>query len=404
MRLRKRKRRDGETSFFIDYREGGQRRQEFLPFITRERAKREFNSTPLELARLSFYEFQGKKARGERGLPTEPGLTLGAALDHFLEVKEASVGPSQLTTLKTFAKQIKERFGATTPARTLTLQRVNDFVAWRRKPTKKRKADAPPTINKKLALLKAAVELAIQEGRLGGENSLAGMELLSDRREEVWRWLREDEIAALLAVLRDGAKVKVKRRRNGDYETTLPAPKGLLEIVTFLLNTGARRGEALALRWRDVDFERGLVRLLTTKRATKGRPATARFIPINATCRELLEGMGPGKADARVFAVSADNLRRKFERVCELAGIGHCRIHDLRHTFASHLAMNGTPLNTIRELLGHSSLDMTLRYAHLCPEATADAVGTLNFGGADRGARIVAVGAVADDEKADGTG
>lgn len=87
--------------------------------------------------------------------------------------------------------------------------------------------------------------------------------------------------------------------------------------------------------------------------------------------REMLEGFA--QKSGKVFTISRNNIRRKFERACELAEIGHCRIHDLRHTFASHLVMAGTPLNTVRELLGHTSMTMTLKYSHLAPEATAKA-------------------------------
>jgi len=81
-----------------------------------------------------------------------------------------------------------------------------------------------------------------------------------------------------------------------------------------------------------------------------------------------------------------------LSQIVELACINQCRIHDLRHTFASHLAINGTPLNTIRELLGHSTMAMTLRYAHLSPEATAGAVQSLNFGSKERVAKVVSIG------------
>jgi len=105
---------------------------------------------------------------------------------------------------------------------------------------------------------------------------------------------------------------------------------------------------------------------------------------------DWLEGME--RQGERVFAISPNNLRRKFERACELAGIGHCRIHDLRHTFCSWLAIAGKSLKAIQELAGHASLAMTLRYAHLCPSVKAEAVEALNFGGAKRAAKVVEVG------------
>ena len=131
------------------------------------------------------------------------------------------------------------------------------------------------------------------------------------------------------------------------------------------------------MRWQDVDFERGFATLHTTKRAAKGRRASVRHIPMNDVLRELLEEQP--QEGARVLQISHNNIRRKFEHACALAKIGGCRIHDLRHTFASHLVMAGKDLNTVRELLGHTTLTMTLRYAHLAPEKTKDAVDALPF-------------------------
>ncbi len=75
-----------------------------------------------------------------------------------------------------------------------------------------------------------------------------------------------------------------------------------------------------------------------------------------------------------------NNLGRDFQRACDLAYIGHCRIHDLCHTSASGLVRHGIPLNTMRELLGHATMTMTLRYAHLAPDSTQAAVAVLYFG------------------------
>ena len=157
----------------------------------------------------------------------------------------------------------------------------------------------------------------------------------------------------------------------------------------FLLDTGARCGEAWALRWSDLDFAREQIRLVTTKRAARGRTAEPRWIPTNEALQDLLSGLE--RTGERV-------LRRKealkgFQWVCRRAGIkGRVRLHDLRHTFASHLAIKGTPLPAIMELLGHSKMDMTLRYAHLCPSVKTEAVGGLNFGAKRKSAQIVAVG------------
>ena len=111
---------------------------------------------------------------------------------------------------------------------------------------------------------------------------------------------------------------------------------------------------------------------------------------MNEAVQELLSGL----ERRGEFVLRRDgNLKRKFRRACELAGIeGHVRPHDLRHTFASHLAIGGTPLPAIMELLGHSKMEMTLRYAHLCSSVKTEAVGQLNFGAVGKRAKVVPVG------------
>ena len=85
-----------------------------------------------------------------------------------------------------------------------------------------------------------------------------------------------------------------------------------------------------------------------------------------------------------------DNVRKSWAGVLKEAHISHFRWHDLRHHFASRLVMAGVDLNTTRELLGHSDLKITLRYAHLAPEHKAEAMERLvNFKGANTQARVL---------------
>lgn len=115
-----------------------------------------------------------------------------------------------------------------------------------------------------------------------------------------------------------------------------------------------------------------------------------RHIPLNPEALETLrqwkaqkaqqEGevgyVFPGKGGRRL-----DNVKKSWMELLKSAKVDSFRWHDLRHTFASKLVMAGVALNTVRELLGHSDISMTLRYAHLAPESKAAAVELISFGG-----------------------
>lgn len=142
-----------------------------------------------------------------------------------------------------------------------------------------------------------------------------------------------------------------------------------------LLFTGSRLGEVLSLRWEDVDRRRGVVTIRQQK--TK----KSKTVPISSGLGEALESVPQGVGNAFVFRrqSGAPIQRHEVQRAFEVAGnmIGlraELTPHSVRHTFASWLAIAGTPLRTIQELLGHADLRMTLRYAHLSPAHLRDAV------------------------------
>jgi integrase len=137
-----------------------------------------------------------------------------------------------------------------------------------------------------------------------------------------------------------------------------------------------RKGELLGIRWDAVDLTNGFIHLKQTK---NGR---ARSLPINRTLRSVLMGL---RTRIDVPWVFHDALGRRitdrfkpFEGAVKKAGLVNFHFHDLRHTFASWLVMAGVPLAAVSELLGHTSLAMTMRYAHLSPKHPTDAVRVLD--------------------------
>lgn len=132
----------------------------------------------------------------------------------------------------------------------------------------------------------------------------------------------------------------------------------------FLIYTGVRKGEALAVTWKDVDLSAWLIRITNSKKGG-GQKSFYRVLPVAETLRGDLQARR-GSDSERVFPLE-HNWTRDLKIDLKAAGLGHCRIHDLRHTYGSWLAQGGVSLHKIRDLMGHASVTTTERYAYLLP-------------------------------------
>ena len=158
----------------------------------------------------------------------------------------------------------------------------------------------------------------------------------------------------------------------------------LKPIVISALNTGMRKQEILSLEWeRNIDLKHGFILLDVTKNGER------REIPINRTLRDALKNLVRRFDSPYVFIDGNGNrfldVKRSFHSALRKAGIKDFRFHDLRHTFASHLVMAGVDITTVKELLGHKTLTMTLRYAHLSPGHKVNAVRILDHSNIQQG-------------------
>ncbi len=158
------------------------------------------------------------------------------------------------------------------------------------------------------------------------------------------------------------------------------------ELVAVAVHTGLRLGELLGLRWDAVDFARGVVvvrrsfclHTKTLRQYTKTR--RVREVPMNQVVLEVMKRrQGISKAgDQPVFELAWPHCAsQKLKRLCRRVGVKAIRFHDLRHTFASLMAMAGVDLVVLKELLGHSNYAQTLRYAHLHPSRLTGATDRL---------------------------
>jgi integrase len=160
----------------------------------------------------------------------------------------------------------------------------------------------------------------------------------------------------------------------------------LKTMVLTALRTGMRHGELLALRWQDVDLVAG--RIMVRQNVVRGRIGTPksgkpREIPLGDEVRAALKAhrhlRGPLVfSDLDGHMLTDSEPKNPLMHACKRAGLRNVGWHVLRHTFASHLAMRGATLKVIQDLLGHASITMTMRYAHLAPEVGRDAVKLLD--------------------------
>jgi integrase len=206
---------------------------------------------------------------------------------------------------------------------------------------------------------------------------------LDDREEQLRRG--RDSANAFRAVRRYRLLPDLRARAFADH---------LKPLVIVALNTGCRRGELFKLTWENVNLTNSRI----TVQGPTAKSSTTRHIPLNteaaatlqhwrADLDELQRGAKPGPKTKQppernwVFpgknGARLTHVRRAWESALRSAQITRFRFHDLRHTFASKLVMAGVDLNTVRELMGHSDISMTLRYAHLAPEHKAAAVAKL---------------------------
>lgn len=272
----------------------------------------------------------------EQAKATAP-MTFGEAIEQYLKTKARK---KSLAFDKLYLGQLKATFGADTPLADITAARISTWKAEKLSAVNPRTKEpyAAASINRPLAALRHLLQLAHEEW--GALTAVPKIRLEKEPEGRI-RWLEPDEEARLLAAC--------AKSRNQE----------LVKIVTVALETGLRRGELLGLTWDRVDLSRGVIRLEHTKSGKR------REVPMRQAVYDILAGM-PGAREGRMFHTRS--IRTAFENAVAEAKLEGFRLHDTRHHFASWWVMRGGSLQALKEVLGHASLTMTMRYAHLAPE------------------------------------
>lgn len=264
------------------------------------------------------------------------------------------------------------------------------FEKWRK--ARLDNGNKPVAVNRYIAALRGALTKAVEWGYLEG-NPLNGVKSLPVNQKTVDRFLDTDEYERLYNSLHERDQRIRSERQNANLWRTARGYKTLLDLdkvsfadhlepmITISLNTGIRRGELFSLEWSEVNFKKRTLSVTSSSSKT----GQIRHIPINETAYNVLSDWKK-QTGSKGFVFSGKNggkfthVNSAWRKLLLMADIVDFRWHDMRHHFASQLVMNGIDLNTVRELLGHSDLNMTLRYAHLAPEHKMKAVETLSQG------------------------
>lgn len=263
------------------------------------------------------------------------------------------------------------------------------FEQW--KVARKKQGIAPATINRDLTMMRAALNKAVEWGETP-ENPLDRVKQLKNADNKRVRYLKPEEETRLMGAL-DSREEEIRRRRQSgnnwrtDRGHTPLSNIGPDEFADYLkpmvllaMNTGLRYGEMSQMRWCDVSL--GAKPGVCVK-AAHAKTNKTRHIPLNPTGTAVLRTWKKQQANIGEYVFCHKNggrikkLESSWGNVLKKAKLAEFTWHDLRHNFASRLVMVGVDLNTVRELLGHGSLTMTLRYAHLSPDKMASAVALL---------------------------
>ncbi len=287
---------------------------------------------------------------------------------------------------KDAVRRLQNAFPKELQKKRLTDIKRRDLMDWKTARTEeamKRDNAAVPTArhraagDRDLACLKAALSHAVKREYLR-ENPLLGMGLVRvEQRESIAPWTDAEE-EALWAALADRDR-RIRRalvernlwlRTHGQPESPLPGRfvDFLEPYLGVLLYGGLRRSEGFRLRWGDLDLEAGQL----TVRAEISKSGRQRVIPLCRRLRDTLaawrEQHPAAASESLVFpnakGESYSHINSLWRGLCKAAGIRRARLHDARHAFASRLIAQGVDPQTVRELLGHSSLVVTGVYLH----------------------------------------
>lgn len=326
----------------------------YLDYLHEGRRFRKRCGHSKRLAEVALADITVKLERKELGFAPKD-KNLAAFIEEYLNYAKSNKTEQSLKrdmeTLKHFNEYFQvDRLSA------ISAPKLEAYKAWR-----KEKGVKGSTINRELNTIKAMLNKAVAWNYLSKNPAQTVLKFREPQRQV--RFLSAEEISQLLEA--SGERLRL--------------------IIATLLYTGLRRDELVHLTWEDIDFEKKLL-AVQAKDGWHPKDYEVRHIPLGERISRWLSNYRRSQ-DSSDFIFSTPEggklignlLSRDFRLLTKRCGVKRASVHTLRHSFASHLVMNGVDLYTVQKLLGHSSIKTTEIYAHLAPDFLRSAITKLDF-------------------------
>jgi len=306
--------------------------------------KRSLKTKNKTLAKKLFKEVQKKALKGKLiFLERKETISISDFFKEYIEWGKINKSPSTVERDKWVFKRFIDYFGKDRLIQTITIKDIENFRSHLLTLDRK-----PSGINVDFRHLKASFNKAREWGYIE-KNPFHKIKMLKEPKKAPVFISKEDMEKIL----------KHLSQRDPEFH----------DFVVFVLETGARRMEALGIEREDIDFKNNFLRL-------KGKGNKERIIPMTRKVREILLKKY-NKREGKIFnRWTIGWVTKKWKKYMKELNYNY-RFHDLRHTTASWMAIKGVPIQFIQELLGHTNINITMIYAHLRPDILKEALETV---------------------------
>lgn len=338
----------GDRVYFIDY----------FDVRTDKRVRETVGPRKADAQKRASYIYQQMMARYV-GEPEKPvgEITISELVDTYFRSKEGRTSQATIKRYRIFARHFLDFMTKSFP-KVKQIRSVNKIYVEEHLEALRKKGYEPKTLNGQLHFVKALFKFAVDDN------------LLTENPAQKIKPYRETKPAAAVSFWQKDEVRKILAEVKPVYR----------DAFEFLYHTGLRKGELINLTWSDVDLSgKSPVIKIQSKKDWDPKTLKRRIVPLNARATELIRRQKHSKTSQYVFTapeggqIHRDRIYHDLKRALDVLGL-EGDVHKWRHTFASHLVMAGVGLETVSKLLGHQTIEMTMKYSHLAPEHLQKAV------------------------------